>query len=151
MFLLQYLPEFWNFLATFWLPWFCLICKLSWSRACRAPFAPRRSCIVSRARLIQILTIRTLCLHRDFVSYPTQLIQILRGSQQEKLLCKRSTSKVISAKNGDLKSSIIGFASGWVHTLMWYDPSWGRRVLDTKSILGFGSEQLAAADAKVAS
>ena len=102
----------------FWLPWFCLICKLSWSRSCRAPFAPRRSCIVSRARLIQILTIQTLCLHRDFVSYPTQLIQILRGSQQEKLLCKRFTSKVIFAKNGDLKSSIIGFSSGWVHTLM---------------------------------
>ena len=86
----------------FWLPWFCLICKLSWSRSCRAPFAPRRSCIVSRARLIQILTIRTLCLHRDFVSYPTQLIQILRGSQHEKLpdslLCKRSTSYLQRSK-----------------------------------------------------
>ena len=53
--------------------------------------------ILSRARLIQILTIRTLCLHRDFVSSPTQLIQILTGSQQEKLpdslLCKRPAQK----------------------------------------------------------
>ena len=57
---------------------------------------------LSRARLIQILTIRTLCLHRDFVSYPTQLIQILRGSQHEKLpdslLCKRSTSYLQRSK-----------------------------------------------------
>ena len=45
----------------FWLHRFRLICKLSRSQSCRAAFAPRRSCIVSRARLIQILTI--LCLH----------------------------------------------------------------------------------------
>ena len=42
----------------------------------------------------------------------------------------------------DLKPPIIGLLVG---TLMWYDPSSGRRVLDTKSILGFSIGQLPAA------
>ena len=70
--------------------------------------------LVSRARLIQILTIRTLCLHRDFVSSTTQLIQILRGAQQEKLLTslpfKSSNKRVICEE----KTSHYNWPSQWV-------------------------------------
>ena len=98
----------------FWIHRFHLICKLSWSQSCRAAFAPRRSCIVSRARLIQISTIRTLCLHRDFVSSTTQLIQILRGTQQEKLLSPlpfKSSNKRVICKE---KNSHYNWPSQWV-------------------------------------